>query len=77
MNVAQIKDEIRKPDRIEKIGLCKWLDEETVDDLVVRVGMDRARGIRQGIRAEVQRHQPGKASSMARARRGIRCGKRP
>jgi hypothetical protein len=47
MNVAQIKDEIRKLDRIEKIGLCRWLDEEMVDDLVVRIGIDRTRGIRQ------------------------------
>jgi hypothetical protein len=47
MNVAQIRDEIRKLDRIDQIGLCRWLDEETVDDLVLRIGMDRARQIRQ------------------------------
>jgi hypothetical protein len=47
MNVAQIKDEIRKLDRIDKIGICRWLDEETIDDLVVRIGIDRARQIRQ------------------------------
>jgi hypothetical protein len=47
MNVAQIKDEIRMLDRIDKIGLCKWLEAETVDDLLVRVGVDRARHIRQ------------------------------
>jgi hypothetical protein len=47
MNVAQIKDEIRKLDRIDKIGICRWLDEETVDDLVARIGIDRARDIRQ------------------------------
>jgi hypothetical protein len=47
MNVAQIKNEIRMLDRIDKIGLCKWLEAETVDDLLVRAGADRARHIRQ------------------------------
>ena len=47
MNIAQIKDEIRMLNRIDKIGICRWLEEETVDDLVVRIGMDRARQIRQ------------------------------
>jgi hypothetical protein len=49
MNVAQIKDEIRKLDRIDQIGICRWLDQETVDDIIVRIGMDRARHIRQEI----------------------------
>jgi hypothetical protein len=35
MNIAQIKDEIRKLDRIDKIGICRWLDEKVVDDLFV------------------------------------------
>ena len=47
MNVAQIKDEIRKLDRIDKIGICRWLDEEMVDNPIVRIGMDRAHQIRQ------------------------------
>ena len=47
MNIAQIKDEIRMLDRIDKIGLCRWLEAETVDDLLVRVGVERARHIRQ------------------------------
>jgi hypothetical protein len=49
MNVAQIKDEIRKLDRIDQIGICRWLDGETVDDLIFRIGIDRARQIRQEI----------------------------
>jgi hypothetical protein len=47
MNITQIKDEIRRLDRIDKIGICRWLEEETVDDLFVRIGIDRARQIRQ------------------------------
>ena len=47
MNITQIKDEIRRLDRIDKIGICRWLEEETVDDLFVRIGIDRARHIRQ------------------------------
>lgn len=47
MNVAQIKDEIRMLNRIAKIEICRWLESETIDDLVVRVGIDRARHLRQ------------------------------
>jgi hypothetical protein len=47
MNIAQIKDEIRILNRIDKIEICRWLEAETTDDLVVRVGMDRARHLRQ------------------------------
>jgi hypothetical protein len=47
MNIAQIKDEIRMLNRIDKIGICRWLEAETVDDLLVRVGVDRARHMRQ------------------------------
>jgi len=47
MNVAQIKDEIRKLDRIDRCAICRWLDAETVDNQIVRIGTDRARQIRQ------------------------------
>jgi hypothetical protein len=47
MNITQIKVEIRRLDRIDKIGICRWLEEETADDLFVRIGIDRARHIRQ------------------------------
>ena len=46
MNIAQIKDEIRMLNRIDKIGICRWLEAETVDDLLVRVGVERASHIR-------------------------------
>jgi hypothetical protein len=47
MNISQIKDEIRQLDRIDKIAICRWLEGETVDDQFVRIGIDRARQIRQ------------------------------
>jgi hypothetical protein len=47
MNITQIKDEIRRLDRIDKIGICRWLNEETANDLICRIGIDRARSIRQ------------------------------
>jgi hypothetical protein len=46
MNVAQIKHEIRKLGRIDQIEIRRWLDEETADDLIPRIGIDRARNIR-------------------------------
>ena len=49
MNVAQIKDEIRKLNRIDKIGICRWIDEEVSDDLILRIGMSRSIDLRQQI----------------------------
>jgi hypothetical protein len=54
MNIAQIKDEIRMLDRIDKIAICRWIDAETVDDLLVRVGVDRARHLRQELERSFQ-----------------------
>jgi hypothetical protein len=47
MNIAQIKDQIRMLNRLDKIAICRWLEAETNDDLFVRVEMDRASHIRQ------------------------------
>jgi hypothetical protein len=58
MNVAQIKDEIRMLDRFDKIGLCRWLEAETVDDLLVRVGVERSRHIRQVLERSFQVTSP-------------------
>ena len=49
MNVAQIKDEIRKLNRIDKIEICRWIDQEVADDLVWRIGMSRSIELRQQI----------------------------
>ena len=49
MNAAQIKDEIRKLNRIDKIEICRWIDQEVADDLVWRIGMSRSIELRQQI----------------------------
>jgi hypothetical protein len=47
MNIAQIKDEIRMLNRLDKIAIGRWLEAETNDDLFVRVETDRALHARQ------------------------------
>ena len=47
MNAAQIKDEIRKLNRIDKIEIYRWIDEEAASDLLARIGVP-------GNRTEVQ-----------------------
>lgn len=49
MNAAQIKDEIRKLNRLDKIGIRRWIDEEVADDLVLRIGVSRSIELRQQI----------------------------
>jgi len=39
MNAEQIKDEIRKLNRIDKIEICEWIDEQAASDLLSRIGM--------------------------------------
>ena len=46
MNTTQIKDEILKLNRNEKLEISRWIDHEVADDLVYRIGMDRSRQIR-------------------------------
>jgi hypothetical protein len=47
MNAAQIKDEIRKLNRIDKIEIYRWIDREVAEDLFYRIGMYRSLEIRQ------------------------------
>jgi hypothetical protein len=47
MNAAQIKDELRRLNRSEKIEIFRWLDREVGDDLIFRNGMHRSLQIRQ------------------------------
>ena len=49
MNVEQIKSEIRKLSRTDKIEIYRWIDEEAAADLLSRIGMYRSREIRQQI----------------------------
>jgi len=46
MNVAQIKHQIRKLNRTDKIEICRWIDREVTDD-ISRIGMARSIQIRQ------------------------------
>jgi hypothetical protein len=43
MNAEQIKDEIRKLSRIERIEIYRWIDEEAAADLLSRIGVLRNR----------------------------------
>ena len=46
MNTTQIKDEILKLNRNEKLEISRWIDQQVADDLVCRIGMERSRQIR-------------------------------
>jgi hypothetical protein len=47
MNAEQIKDEIRKLSRIDKIEIYRWIDEEAAADLLSRIGIYRSLEARQ------------------------------
>jgi hypothetical protein len=49
MNAKQIKDEIRKLSRIDKIEIYRWIDEQVAADLLSKIGVYRSRAIRQGV----------------------------
>ena|SRR5271165_857842 len=49
MNAGQIKDEIRRLNRINKIEIYRWIDGEVAEDLTYRIGMYRSPKIRQQI----------------------------
>jgi hypothetical protein len=49
MNAEQIKDEIRKLSRIDKIEIYRWIDEEAAADLLSRIGVYRSMEIRHEI----------------------------
>jgi hypothetical protein len=49
MNAEQIKDEIRKLSRSDKMEIYRWIDEEAAADLLSRIGVYRSREIRQEI----------------------------
>jgi len=49
MNVGEIKDEIRKLSRTDKVEIYRWLDDETAADLLPRIGANRSLESRQEI----------------------------
>jgi hypothetical protein len=58
MNAIQIKDEIRRLSRSEKVEIFRWIDQEIGDDLVRRIGMDRSLQIRQELEQRWQSVSP-------------------
>ena len=52
MNAAQIKNEIRKLSRIDKIEIYRWIDEEAAADLLSRIGVYQSAEICQEIERE-------------------------
>ena len=49
MNAGEIKDEIRKLIRTDKIEIFRWLDDEMAANLLPRIGAYRSLEIRQEI----------------------------
>jgi hypothetical protein len=50
MNAKQIKDEIRRLSRIDKMEVYRWIDERArAADLLSRIGVYRSLEIRQGV----------------------------
>jgi hypothetical protein len=49
MNAEEIKDEIRKLSRTDKIEIYRWIDDEMAADLLSRIGAYRSVKIRQEI----------------------------
>jgi hypothetical protein len=49
MNVAQIKDEIRKLNQIDKVEIFTWIDREAAASDLSRIGAYRSIQIRQEI----------------------------
>ena len=65
MNVAQIKDEIRKLNQIDKVEIFTWIDREVVASDLSRIGAYRSIQIRQEIEERLKviipkRHVPSK-----------------
>ena len=57
MDAKQIKDEIRMLNRIDKIEIYRWIDEEAAADLLFRIGVREKRTEVQGDRSKKHIHQ--------------------
>ena len=42
IGVEQIKDDIRKLNRTDKIEICRWIDHEAAVDLLSRIGIRKS-----------------------------------
>ena len=54
MNVAQIKDEIRKLNQIDKVEIFTWIDREAVASDLSRIGAYRSIQIRREIKERLK-----------------------
>lgn len=66
MNVAQIKDEIRNLNQIDKIEIFTWIDRE-VSDLFCRIGSSRSVQIRREIEQKCKVTGPKRRAHMGKA----------
>jgi hypothetical protein len=69
MNAAQIKDEIRKLNRTDKIEIYSWLDKEAAEGLYCRIGTYRSLAIRQEIERECKGTNPERGAHLGDAAR--------
>ena len=56
MNAEQIKDEIRKLSRIDKIEIYRWIDEQAAADIRSRIDVSGNRTEVQGDHSEKRGH---------------------
>jgi len=66
MNVAQIKDEIRNLNQIDKIELFTWIDRE-VSDLLCRIGSSRSLQIRREIEQKCKATGPKRSGHIGKS----------
>ena len=69
MNPEQIKDEIRKLNWIDKIGIYRWINQEVAGDR--GIGTDRSRQIRQEIERICEIPGPGRRLNLHREQKPI------
>jgi hypothetical protein len=66
MNIAQIKDEIRNLNQLDKIELFTWIDRE-VSDLLCRIGSSRSLQIRREIEQKSKVTAPKRSARIERS----------
>jgi hypothetical protein len=66
MNIAQIKDEIRNLNQLDKIELFTWIDRE-VSDLLCRIGSSRSLQIRREIEQKSKVTGPKRSARIGRS----------
>ena len=65
MNVAQIKDEIRKLNRIDKVKIFTWIDREAVASDLSRIGAYRSIQLRREIEERLKVTLPKRRVSLS------------